>query len=139
MLASTLALSAFGHTSPASTLKTRHLHDPRQMSELDAPQAPLAALAPSTESYAVDRLLSFNEADVKFSLRDLMRVLRDGRHEGWVLTAYPDPKTLLSSRPRLRYGRLRGWIQTVCRQFWTDSTLGWPPGPRRGSAKESRR
>ncbi len=36
---------------------------------------------------------SFNDADVKFDLRDLMEILRDRRHEGWVLAAYPDPKT----------------------------------------------
>jgi hypothetical protein len=41
----------------------------------------------------VEQLRSFNEGEVKFDLRDLMKVLRDGRHEGWVLTAYPDPKT----------------------------------------------
>jgi hypothetical protein len=36
---------------------------------------------------------SFNDADIKFDLRDLMEILRDRRHEGWVLAAYPDPKT----------------------------------------------
>jgi hypothetical protein len=44
-------------------------------------------------SYAVEQLRSFTEADVKFDLRDLMELLRDRRHEGWVLAAYPDPKT----------------------------------------------
>jgi hypothetical protein len=40
------------------------------------------------------RLLEdFQPSDVKFSLDDLMDVLRDRRHEGWVLAAYPDPKT----------------------------------------------
>ncbi|HKO13802.1 MAG TPA: hypothetical protein VJV22_17665 [Acidobacteriaceae bacterium] len=38
-------------------------------------------------------LLQFRESDVKFRLADLMDVLRDRRHEGWVLAAYPDPKT----------------------------------------------
>jgi hypothetical protein len=41
----------------------------------------------------VERLLAFREADVKFDVEQLMEVLRDKRHEGWVLTAYPDPKT----------------------------------------------
>jgi hypothetical protein len=45
------------------------------------------------ESSAVELLRSFNDADVKFDLRDLMEILRDRRHEGWVLAAYPDPKT----------------------------------------------
>jgi hypothetical protein len=38
-------------------------------------------------------LLSFKDADVKFAVSDLMEILRDRRHEGWVLAAYPDPKT----------------------------------------------
>lgn len=35
----------------------------------------------------------FEESEIKFSLRSLMSTLRDGTHEGWVLAAYPDPKT----------------------------------------------
>jgi len=50
-----------------------------------APQMP--------ETNAVAQLLSFTNADVKFRLSDLMEILRDRRHEGWVLAAYPDPKT----------------------------------------------
>jgi hypothetical protein len=38
-------------------------------------------------------LEEFKPSDVKFSLDGLMDVLRDRRHEGWVLAAYPDPKT----------------------------------------------
>ncbi len=38
-------------------------------------------------------LLNFKDADIKFSLRDLMELLRDHQHEGWVLAAYPDPNT----------------------------------------------
>lgn len=41
----------------------------------------------------VQALLAFRQSDVKFRLADLMDVLRDRRHEGWVLAAYPDPKT----------------------------------------------
>lgn len=41
----------------------------------------------------VQELLAFRDADVRFRLPELMEVLRDRRHEGWVLTAYPDPKT----------------------------------------------
>lgn len=49
---------------------------------------PTAAITP-----AVALLESFKESDIKFPLPDLMDVLRDRRHEGWVLAAYPDPKT----------------------------------------------
>jgi hypothetical protein len=48
---------------------------------------------PAQASYAVEQLRSFTAADVKFDLRDLMEILQDRRHEGWVLAAYPDPKT----------------------------------------------
>lgn len=44
-------------------------------------------------SPAVQGLLDFRDADVKFDVTRLMDILRDKRHEGWVLAAYPDPKT----------------------------------------------
>ncbi len=46
-------------------------------------------------------LFDFKDSDIKFSLTSLMNVLRDNRHEGWVLAAYPDPKT---SRPLIGAG-----------------------------------
>lgn len=46
-------------------------------------------------------LFDFKDADIKFNLRSLMETLRDSRHEGWVLAAYPDPKT---SRPLIGAG-----------------------------------
>jgi len=42
---------------------------------------------------AMQLLLSFKDSDVKFSVPELMEILRDRRHEGWVLAAYPDPRT----------------------------------------------
>lgn len=45
--------------------------------------------------------LKFDISDAKFSIQDLMRVLKDSKHEGWVLAAYPDPKT---SRPLIGAG-----------------------------------
>jgi hypothetical protein len=38
-------------------------------------------------------LLDFKDSDIKFNLRTLMDILRDHKHEGWVLAAYPDPNT----------------------------------------------
>jgi GH24 family phage-related lysozyme (muramidase) len=52
---------------------------------------PAAVSAPA--SSAVQILQSFHDSDIKFNLADLMDTLRDKRHEGWVLAAYPDPKT----------------------------------------------
>ncbi len=46
-------------------------------------------------------LFDFKESDIKFQLASLMNVLRDSRHESWVLSAYPDPKT---SRPLIGAG-----------------------------------
>lgn len=63
--------------------------------------APPPALSPATPEVPVEPvdtpsaqpLLGFKDSDVKFDLHDLMDTLRDRRHEGWVLAAYPDPKT----------------------------------------------
>jgi hypothetical protein len=38
-------------------------------------------------------LEEFKNSDVKFDLNELVDILRDRRHEGWVLAAYPDPRT----------------------------------------------
>jgi hypothetical protein len=43
----------------------------------------------------------FDLSSIKFDLATLMKTLRDSRHEGWVLAAYPDPKT---SRPLIGAG-----------------------------------
>jgi hypothetical protein len=47
--------------------------------------------APSPDG--AGQLLDFRDSDIKFSLANLMDILRDHRHEGWVLAAYPDPNT----------------------------------------------
>jgi hypothetical protein len=60
---------------------------------LPAAPAAQAALPAAPETSAVAQLLAFTDADAKFNLRDLMEILSDRRHEGWVLAAYPDPKT----------------------------------------------
>ena len=67
------------------------------------PQRQEAALFPaaSDNSSTAQPLFDFRESDIKFSLTTLMSTLRDGRHEGWVLAAYPDPKT---SRPLIGAG-----------------------------------
>jgi hypothetical protein len=59
------------------------------------PAVQAAADVPETPPVpdTVQRLLDFHSSEVKFSLADLMDTLRDRRHEGWVLAAYPDPKT----------------------------------------------
>lgn len=68
-----------------------------------AAQAPPAPVEQSTLQPATSPKVLF-ESDatfIKFNLVTLMRTLRDSRHEGWVLAAYPDPKT---SRPLIGAG-----------------------------------
>ena len=67
---------------PASTLTSLPAVAP------DAAAIPVAATTP-----AVQMLRSFTQADVKFDVDLLMSLLSDRNHEGWVLAAYPDPKT----------------------------------------------
>ncbi len=52
-----------------------------------------ASLQSSPASPSVQLLRDFKDSEVKFGLDELMDILRDRRHEGWVLAAYPDPKT----------------------------------------------
>jgi hypothetical protein len=61
-----------------------------------APLIPLSAQTtpePATIPASIRPLVDFQSSDIKFSLGDLTDLLRDRRHEGWVLAAYPDPKT----------------------------------------------
>ncbi len=53
----------------------------------------LVSPQPEATSPAVQLLQDFRSSDVKFDFGELMDILRDRRHEGWVLAAYPDPKT----------------------------------------------
>ena len=79
--------------SPSASVAPKSLpaEDPDRSHSWPAPEiAP--ALAPLFDS---------EDSDPKFRLESLMKVLRDGRHEGWVLAAYPDPKT---SRPLIGAG-----------------------------------
>ncbi len=50
---------------------------------------------------APSALFDFKESEIKFNIETLMNILRDHQHEGWVLAAYPDPKT---SRPLIGAG-----------------------------------
>jgi|HubBroStandDraft_5_1064220.scaffolds.fasta_scaffold03103_2 hypothetical protein len=85
MLSSAFALSAAGQALPDS---------PAPLPAQSQPPGFVTPVAASTPTpTAVQQLLAFKDSDIKFNLRDLMEILRDRRHEGWVLAAYPDPKT----------------------------------------------
>lgn len=116
LLAATLALAMAGSTRKAmgqtAPYPTRQQFT--QMQRNSAPSAflrpenlPLENLDPSLPiampeiSYTFLPLLSFVDSDIKFKLETMMDILRDSRHESWVLAAYPDPKT---SRPLIGAG-----------------------------------
>lgn len=90
---------AGGQSAPASTaVETPNASQATTLQSL--PDADALSTAVGTSS-AVRLLEGFQSSDVKFALPDLIDVLRDKRHEGWVLAAYPDPKT---SRPLIGAG-----------------------------------
>lgn len=54
---------------------------------------PIETSSPAEQIPAVRMISGFKDADIKFNLNELVDILRDRRHEGWVLAAYPDPRT----------------------------------------------
>ena len=82
------ALPVVAQTAPAGApASVAPLVDPNLSQALTAPTAPEPLAA------SVQPLVDFRPSDIQFSIADLMDLLRDRRHEGWVLAAYPDPKT----------------------------------------------
>ena len=82
-------LPSYPQQSPATQAPAQAVQAPAGLPERIATTAAREAAV----SADVERLLAFREPDVKFNVEQLMEILRDKRHEGWVLTAYPDPKT----------------------------------------------
>jgi GH24 family phage-related lysozyme (muramidase) len=71
------------------------LSSPRQFSAAPSVSLTLQGFFPETPAPrdGAQVLLAFKDSDIKFSLASMMEILRDHRHEGWVLAAYPDPNT----------------------------------------------
>ncbi len=86
-----MAASALGQ-APANSFAGGNASIPSASAPSVSSDAP-AIQVPVTMSPAVRLLGSFQATDIKFDIEDLIDVLRDRRHEGWVLAAYPDPKT----------------------------------------------
>jgi len=101
---------AMGQAAPSAS--------PQQSTQMQETPAPSASFTPERLplenldrafffvvpeiSYPPPQLLfDFRDTDIKFRLESLMNILRDSRHESWVLAAYPDPKT---SRPLIGAG-----------------------------------
>lgn len=89
-LAAVLSLGAAAQD--ANIIAPEQTGTPAAPPSFSVPSIPEQA-TPAAGSPAVEILRSFKESDIKFNLNDLMDALRDRRHEGWVLAAYPDPKT----------------------------------------------
>ena len=101
--ATACGLQAAGQTSSSATRDQS-----AQSQEVQSPAAsptPNSLLAggptPSITLPASLPLFDIKDSDFKFNLDRLMSTLRDSKHEGWVLAAYPDPKT---SRPLIGAG-----------------------------------
>lgn len=63
---------------------------PTTLTQGTAVNSPTPVVAPSA---ALRMMEEFKDTDVKFDMNELVEILRDRRHEGWVLAAYPDPRT----------------------------------------------
>jgi GH24 family phage-related lysozyme (muramidase) len=72
-------------TSPTASIRVSN----RQLENRDALLPLPAAGVPA----GLEPLFALSSSDIKFSFTRLTEVLRDKKHEGWVLAAYPDPKT----------------------------------------------
>jgi hypothetical protein len=96
-----LASAAVGQTAPVTAKQSQSVAAQKLPLEKQGPLLyGIYGLTPRVSS-PLQPLLNFKDSDVKFNLQTLMNTLRDNRHEGWVLAAYPDPKT---SRPLIGAG-----------------------------------
>lgn len=103
MLLMGTGLSAAGQSTPASVPPNPPVTPTPPAQNDAAPASPVPSTIPGAIAQAtaevgalpdaVQTLVSFRPEDVKFDVSDLMGILSDKRHEGWVLAAYPDPKT----------------------------------------------
>jgi hypothetical protein len=95
--------SGVGQPPPGQTVSSRPVA-PAATTPANLPlehQSRSLTLGSPAVSSDLQPLLNFKDSDIKFNLGRLMNTLRDSRHEGWVLAAYPDPKT---SRPLIGAG-----------------------------------
>jgi hypothetical protein len=86
-----MAASAFGQ-APANSFAGGDAFVSPPSAPSVSSDAP-AIQVPVTMNPGLQLLGTFQPSDIKFDIENLIEVLRDRRHEGWVLAAYPDPKT----------------------------------------------
>ncbi len=87
-LALGLGMTAFAQSAPVAADSPARTAPGVVPSTVVSRETPVFAPSP-----AVRILEDFKKTDVKFDVNELADILRDRRHEGWVLVAYPDPKT----------------------------------------------
>ena len=90
LLTATCAVAQVAPSAPGATLFSNSSLP--SVSSWLTPQNP-ESTDTGQQQDAVPLLRDFKESDIKFSLGAMMEILRDHRHEGWVLAAYPDPNT----------------------------------------------
>ncbi len=100
--------NAVGQVAPATLEQATQVSPPPLPAASVAPKAlpaggPAASLTVPVSQVPLPPppLFDLKDSNTKFNLESLMRTLRDSRHEGWVLAAYPDPNT---SRPLIGAG-----------------------------------
>jgi len=97
-----LCAGATGQATPTTLTPTSAPERNFQAEPAATPTSEVTLTTPSVaKPSAVQLLQGFRPSDAKFDVSALMDILRDKRHEGWVLAAYPDPKT---SRPLIGAG-----------------------------------
>jgi len=87
------AIAASPRGAQGQTSTTTSLPAASEVSTQAPPSAVSAPVTPKSADVSAPALFDFKDTDIKFNLQSLMNTLRDSRHEGWVLAAYPDPNT----------------------------------------------
>lgn len=95
LIMATHARTAWAKSPPSGAWESsRQVHSSLLLEDLRFRNPPpTGPILTSDFSLSSQLVLDFNESEIKFDLDSLMNILRDRRHENWVLAAYPDPKT----------------------------------------------
>lgn len=127
--APTLAVRAAPSLPASIRTAKRHIENPDGLLPLPAAGVPTG----------LEPFFELSNSDIKFSLSRLTEILRDKKHEGWVLAAYPDPKTSdpligagftlsLPARSHLQSDPLnpRQFLEPSSEQLWQAAGLDMP-------------
>jgi len=79
--------------APTLSARTETTASVRHNSRLVPNRDALLPLPTAGVPAGLEPFFELSNSDIKFSFTRLTEVLRDKKHEGWVLAAYPDPKT----------------------------------------------